>query len=185
MTFTYEGADLSTAIKSFSKMGCNYHIIYMDGSESQYYCSREDEEERLYNIMLEQALERNAKMNLKELEVTKEILKLMMVLSSYLYVLSLKEQEITYSLISVLAGIFSIKSFRERRKKLKELQKYQIFIEIMDRIKCVNETELLKCVEFDTFYQKPLDLRYLDEYTLGDVKRIRNELPKLEQKTGI
>jgi len=55
----------------------------------------------------------------------------------------------------------------------------------MDRIKCVNETELLKCVEFDTFYQKPLDLRYLDEYTLGDMKRIRSELPKLEQKTGI
>ena len=184
MTFTYEGADLSTTIKSFSKNGCNYHIVYMDGSESIYYCSREDEEERLYNIMLSQVLERNEKINLKELELSREILKIIMALSGYLFVLSLKEQEITYSLISVLISLFSIKNFRERRKKLKEIKKYQIFIEIMDRIKNVNEAELLKCIEFETFYQKPLNLSYLDEYSLGDMKRIRTELPKLEQKTG-
>lgn len=184
MTFTYDGADLSTTIKTFSREGCNYHITYLDGSESHYYCSSEDEEERLYSLLLDQVLKRDENMQLKEIELSKEILKITMLLSSYLFVLSTVEQESLYSLISILAGIFSIKNYRERRRKINELKKYKIFVDIMDRIKEVRESELLKCVEFDTFYQIPLKLTHLDEYTLGDMKRIRTELPKLEQKSG-
>jgi len=40
--------------------------------------------------------------------------------------------------------------------------------------------ELLECVEFDHMYQIPLDLCHIDEYSYGDMKRIRKNLDKLK-----
>lgn len=184
MTFTYEDADLSTTIKRYFKNGYNYEVEYLGGSIAEYYCSNELEEDRLENLMLEQVLEREEKMNIKELEVSKEILRVISYLSCFACALSIEEQKSLLTLIAGISCILSIKDFRQKRKMLNELKKYQIYIDIMDRIKVVNQTELLKCVEFDSYYQEPLNLSNLDNYSLTDIKRIRKNLSILEEKKG-
>lgn len=182
MTFTYIEADLRKIIKSYFRDGCNYEVEYLDGSIAKYYCSNELEESRLENLMLKQALERQEKVNVKEMEVYKELSRIAAYLSSIACVLSIEEQKSVFALILGILCISSIKEFREKREMLNELKKYQIYIDIMDRIKEVNESELLKCIEFDNYYQIPLNLGTLDNYSLNDIKRIRKTLPILERK---
>ena len=47
-----------------------------------------------------------------------------------------------------------------------------MFLEMAGDLKDKDQTELLKTVEFDTFYQRPLSIESLDEFTYGDVKLI-------------
>lgn len=182
MTFTYEGADLGTIIKSFSQNGLNFHVEYMDGSESNYYCSNDEEYERLTNLMVEQAILRNEKMQLETLDIKKQLAKFTTFLASYLSVLSINRQKDLIGIISILITITSLKNFRDIKKKIAELKKYQIFIEIMDEIKLVNESKLLECIEFDHMYQIPLTINHLDEYSFREMKRIRNNLEILKSE---
>ena len=52
-------ADPATTLKHYIANGCGYTVEYMDGSTGAYYCSREDEEQRLENLMIKQAKMRN------------------------------------------------------------------------------------------------------------------------------
>lgn len=182
MTFTYEGADLSTTIKTFSQNGFNFHIEYMDGSENNYYCSNDLENERLINLMLEQIKLRDEKMNLETLSLKESLIKFTFVLSSCLNVLSISRQKDLISLISLLIAIISLKDLRTIKKRIAELKKYRLFIDMMEELKTIDISKLLECVEFDHMYQIPLDLCHIDEYSYGDMKRIRKNLDKLKDE---
>ena len=182
MTFTYEGADLSTTIKKVSKNGFNYHVEYMDGSENNYYCSNASEYEKLMNLMLAQIKLREEKMNLETLNFKQTIVRFVFLLSNYLNVLAISRQKDLISLISILIAIISLKDLNDVRKKIAELKKYRLFIDMMDELKTVNESELLECVEFDHMYQIPLDIYHIDEYSYGDMKRIRKNLEILKSE---
>ena len=182
MTFTYEGADLSTTIKNFSQNGLNFRVEYMDGSESYYYSSNETEYERLTKLMVEQAILREEKMQLETLGIKKQLAKFTTMLASYLSVLSISKQKDLISIISILIAIISLKNYRDMKKKIKELKKYQIFIDMMDELKGVNESKLLECIEFEHMHQIPLTINHLDEYSFGEMKRIRNNLDILKSE---
>lgn len=180
MTFTYDSADLSRIIKNFRQDGYNFYVEYLDGSVSEYYCANDEEYNRLINLMLEQALDRQKNMNVEYLEINKNLAGIISLLLSYLTSLSVERKQATLALISFILLIISCKDIKTKRRKIKELKKYQIFFEIMDEIKEVNETELLRCVEFEPMYQIPLTINHLDEYSYGEMKRIRKNLGVLK-----
>lgn len=182
MTFTYDGADLSTTIKKFSQTGLNYHVEYMDGSESNYYCSNELERERIINLMLEQINLREEKMDLEVLNLKRVLARFTLGLSGYLNVLAISRQQDLIYIISLICGIISLKDLRDIRKKVAELKKYRLFIDMMEELKTVNESKLLECVEFEHIYQIPLDICHIDEYSYGEMKRIRKNLDVLKSE---
>ena len=181
MTFTYDDANLGLVIKKFSYNGCNFYVEYLDGSSSEYYCSNENEYSRLMNLMLEQALERQEKMNSSHLEINKKLGNVIRLLLSYLTVLSLDRQKDLLALVAFVFLIISTVDVREKKKKIQELKKYQMFLDIVGKLDEVNETELLKCVEFEPMYQIPLNINTLDEYSYGEMKRIRKNFDELKK----
>lgn len=63
-----------------------------------------------------------------------------------------------------------------------ELKKYRLFIDMMEELKTINISKLLECVEFEHMYQILLDLCHIDEYSYGDMKRIRKNLDKIKDE---
>ena len=60
-------------------------------------------------------------------------------------------------------------------------KKYKLFLDLVDHLDNISDSEFLKCVEFEKLYQKQFDINTLDEYTYGDVKTIYKSY-KLKQK---
>ena len=134
MNFTYEGADTSTIIKKYTKSGVNYHIEYLDGSTSDYVSYNEQEEEKIVNTMIEQAKERQQKMSVDEVENAKQIGLMMSsaaALTATAATVTDRQLLLYLSLTALVAGIATAKS---KAKVLKELKKYDMFLEIIKDI---------------------------------------------------
>lgn len=85
------------------------------------------------------------------------------------------------SYFSVIFSTFGIYNYRSNNKKIIELKKYKLFLDLVDHLDDINDSEFLKCIEFEKLYQKQFDINTLDEYTYGDVKTIYKSY-KLKQK---
>ena len=67
MTFTYDGADNGSIIKSITKINDVYTLEYFNGDTATYYCNNVDELKRLKQIMINQAKERQNLYDLDDL----------------------------------------------------------------------------------------------------------------------
>lgn len=172
MNFTYYGADLSKTIKSYKKNGYSYHIEYLDGSTSDYTCYNEEEDTKIKELMLKQAMERQKKIKENYLENSRDINKVITIVSAIGTIYFVNDSKTILALLSATVLLPTVTLWKERSKTLKELRKYRMFLEMAGDLKDKDQTELLKTVEFDTFYQRPLSIESLDEFTYGDVKLI-------------
>lgn len=176
MKFTYDEADKSQTISCYEVDGIKYIIKYLDGTKDEFISYNPDEERKLQEKMIEQAIDRDAHISLEDLKQNKKACKLLTILAIITSAIFLKRGEDTLKWITIIEGLISGLGFIEERKKINELVKYRIFLEIMNDIKKVHESELLKCIEFDNFYQIPLNINTLDGYSLNDMKKIRARL---------
>lgn len=181
MTFTYDDADLSTIIQNFNCWENLYHVDYMDGSFSEYYCADPDEKNRLEKIMLDQAIERNQRMNYDDKVLLMLCDTLLGAFNVGLAANAVNDKNYLFLAIPTLAAAFCLKDVVVKIKLLIELRKYQIFFDIMEDLKKVspqNMSSLIKNIEKDPFYRDPLDISHLDCWSLFDVMLIRKYLPK-------
>lgn len=181
MTFACLESDISRIIKSFSVDGYNYTIIYLDGSISQYICYNENEKIRLTKIMLEQAIYRQENINeehlIKIMQTGYANALLSMILGG-IYLVNINTiGTIVFMLISLIELRVSIGS----HSKLNELKKYKLFLEMAKNLDSINQSRILKCIEFENIYQIPLDITTIDEYSYSDIKRIYKEYKLLEK----
>jgi len=184
MTFTYEGAELSSTLKTYTKTGDEYRVVFLDGTERTYR-SNSTESTRLDNLLLEQALKRDAEMQISVIELKRILLTFCFVFCNSVLTLSVKKREEMIGIAAFILTVVSLDNITDLIEKVKELKKYKIFIEMIDQLKLVDNTELLKCVEFDNIYQIPISLSTIDEYSYAEVKCIRRELKRmLNEKSG-
>lgn len=184
MTFTYEGAELSSTLKTYIRTGNEYRVVYLDGAERVYEADYK-ESARLDNLLLEQAIKRDNEMQISIIELKKLLLTFSFLFCNSVMALSIKRKEDIIGLLAFILTVVNLDNISDLLAKIKELKKYKIFMEIMEELKTVNNTELLKCIEIDNFYQIPLSLATLDEYTYGEVKSIQKELTRiLNKKNG-
>lgn len=173
MTFTYDGADLSTIIAGYKKDGHNYHIEYLDSSTTDYVSYDDNEEKKIINKMVQQAVDRKNNLNYED-ETIKNY--------SYLAISAISEMSslnCTKEERHFLAAMFFILSFSSfafyvtEREKIKELKKYKMFLEMTkdNPSKGLND-EWLNYIECDKIYQIPMNINTLDNYNYSDVKYI-------------
>ena len=172
MNFTYYGANLSEIIKTYKKNGYSYHIEYLDGSSSDYTCYNEEEELKIKSTMLKQAMERQDKMGEEYIENSKNFNKIATIASAIGTVYFTSNSKLLLTMLSTAVLLPAADLWMKKNKALKELKKYRMFLEMANDLSEVNQTELLKTIEFDTLYQTPLSIENLDEFTYGDVKSI-------------
>lgn len=171
MNFTYDGADLGKIIKSFSNNGDNFSLEYLDGSVSSYVCSNNNERQRIINLMIKQAEERQENINLDKLELRKKCDLIITAISSVVASVHINNNK-QLLLVLLFLFVFINYEYKITNRKVKELKKYKLFLELLPYLEEVNNPEILKCVEFDKIYQKDLDITTLDEYSYSQVKTI-------------
>lgn len=175
MTFTYDNADLSRTIKDFYRDGMAYYVNYLDGSSSNYVCSSETEEERLKDLMVEQALDRQGMMKIRDVE----LLEKMNVAAAFISAagISIMANYEQYALSALLLGgtFATVGKARKLKCQLYELKKYKLFLEMSDDVARGNGEIPLEVVDHDKIYQVPLGINTVDRYSYGQVKTLYKE----------
>lgn len=181
MNFICPDTDKSKIIKNIEQRGCNYLITYLDGKSTQYISYNENEYQRLRNIMIDQAIERQTKINIDDLSFKKglSIMSSFALLEGYILVNGIDNSNLTLLLILLL--MICLYNYKINSRKLKELKKYKLFLEMLDDIDYINKSNILKTIEPENIYQVPLDINTLDKYSYNDIKIINKQLKK--QKT--
>lgn len=176
MTFSYDGTDLSTIIKKYEQNGSNYSIEYLDGSMNNYVCYNTEEEDNIKKLMIEQLKERQDNINLDELYKLKNIEFLASIIGALGSSVFYNNKEYFLALLTFIFLTVNLKGYRNKNKKVKELKKAKLFLEMIGDLEKVNQSQILKIIEFDNIYQKELNINTLDEFNYYDVKRIYNKL---------
>lgn len=178
MTFTYDSADLSKTIKDFYRDGMVYNVNYLDGSSSNYVCSSEKEEARIKDLMIEQAIDREGMMKIKDVELLKNLNITAAFVSSLGVSMMANYEQYVLSTLLVGGTIFTLYQSRKSKRQLYELKKYKLFLEMNEDMVRTNKTVPLEIMEHDKIYQAPLGINTLDSYSYGEVKRLYKEFYK-------
>lgn len=174
MNFSYEGADLSRIIKSYTKDGYKYIIEYLDGSDATYFSSNDKEVEKLKSVMIEQAKQRDKVFSEKCLDKIPSI----NIFGTLVACLGINIAEISESMLLELVCIFvlgvNVGQIRANKRKRIELKKYKLFLELLDVLgeKELNSPKYTKQYEFDNIYAQPLMIETIDNFSLNDIKRV-------------
>ncbi len=171
MNFSYNGADLSRIIKSYTKDGYAYEVEYMDGSDVTYISYNEEEVEKLKGIMIAQAKERDRVFSETGLSKIPGI-NVFLILVSYFgfNIAEIKESTllkiICFCLLS--ANVYQINTKNNKRK---ELKKYKLFLELLDELgeKELNSPKYTKQYKA---YAKPLTIETIDSFDLKEIKSV-------------
>lgn len=173
MNFTYDNADLSTTIKKYWRNGYNYHIEYLDGSKYEYYCSSENECQRIEKIMIIQALDRQVMMNMHNMSFVKNLSISEALISSFACSILYNNDRFVLGTLAMAGILTGFIVARRESIKIKELKKYKMFLEMYyNDLHKINETELLSNVEHDHIYQYPLTINNIDNYSYGEMKTL-------------
>lgn len=187
MTFTYHGADLATTIKRYKQTGNYYHIEYLDGSFSDYYCSDQKESERIEAIMKKQAIDRENLMDIEEIIRTKHKdlagASLTFLSSSFLY----NYEKFSLCALTMAGAGICLKCATTKSSRIRELKKYKLFLEIDKNLSNINECELLSEVEPDHIYQVPLTISHVDDYSYREIKVLYKKMNRMirDQKSNL
>lgn len=172
MTFTYDNADLSATIKRYRHKGSNYYIEYLDGSKSDYYCSSENESQRIEQIMLDQALDRQGMMDLQNMSFAKTLAISGAWISSAACSILYNNDKFVLGTLAMTGIVTGCIVARSEAIKIQELKKYKMFLEMYSDLHKINETELLSNVEPEPIYQYPLTINNVDNYSYGQMKTL-------------
>lgn len=169
MTFTYKEADLSTIIERYTQNNNFYRVHYLDGNFNEYYCSDPDEPQRLEQIMIDQAIDRQGMFDIEEQKRIKNLAFTTAGISLACYSSS---NNIGLTLLTSIGIATGLLGGIKRIKRLNELNKYKLFLEMYKDLPYIDESELLASVEFEKIYQIPLTINTLDQYSYGSMKLI-------------
>ena len=164
MTFTYDDADLSKTIACFWNDGNRFNIFYLDDSKSTYISYSEDEKEKIQNIMINQAKDRQKAYDIMKLNGKNKLnLLLVFLLSFFTVVETINEKKLNLPEILqiIIVGGFT-NSYLINRTQLKELKKYKMFLEIIDKLDEINSDCGEKCL--------PLEINTIDEFSYSEIK---------------
>lgn len=174
MTFNDGKEDIT--IKKYEKNNNNYFIEYLDGDCIIYYNSDKNHEEKIKNDILLQIGDRDKKYFdsiTKKLKIS--IIEL--VTLQIPFILNTGMNSYMFCLLFII-NIYLIKSIRDNKKKLDELKKYRLYLEMKNDLEKKENADITKIIEFDPFYRKPINLSTIDEFSLYDMKLIKKELKR-------
>lgn len=172
MKYGYQGADSGELIKGYSIDNSNGTITieFLDGTK---FDTPVEDLNRVKETMLQQAIERNESNELQNTKRTRtRCLRLACINSTLLLNFIIINIESSYKLLDIMSSIgiltvlateeFSLNRYSNLTEKIKELEKYDIYLSIREKLEQLKDNEL--------------DITTIDNYSLKDLKQIRNQL---------
>jgi len=174
MTFTHDNADLGKIIKRYDVTNNVYTIDYLDGSTSSYYLSC-DNTNKLNEIMLNQIIERdNSDLFDKLSKQIKDCLKSLIIFIPVTILCKIT----FFNIILILLIALILNKCISNKRKINELKKYKLFLEMINDLDKVNDSKFLKQFEFDNLYHQQITINSLDDLSYGYVKKVYKSLKK-------
>ena len=183
MKFTSELSDKSKILSHYNKINNYYTLTYLDGSTENYYSDNPDEENKIIEIMINQAMERDALLNNNagiNIQLKEVFAALTTVLFSKLAINIASDNTYKeYSLLLAVLGSISLVRLVKLHNQKKELNKYKMYLEMYKNDPYyLKQPFLLDDIEFDKFFQAPFNINHLDDYSHRDVSVIYKKYKK-------
>lgn len=198
MKYGYKGAESSELIRCYESTANGKIIItFLDGSNFEIPLT-EDNINELRKEMLEQAQKRSKAVSLDMLRTkrTQTLVELMILsgMSVSSSTFPLYDDSVGVRVVSgILSGIAAVTAvvcgveYKFRNDEIKELEKYDIYLSIRERLETINDPNLFNGIKQ---HEGPLNINTLDNYSLSEIKTIRDNLKRFEkyssyfEKTG-
>lgn len=179
----YDGKEEET-IKEYKKHNNGYYeITYLNGESDYYYNDDPNHEEEIKEKMISQIIKRDLKFyNKCKIDYIGSTI--VFLASLPLSLESLKKDLTIVFIIATIIGAKSLMELCENRKKLKELKKYRMYLEIAEELEKEENKNILDVIEFDKMYQVPLNLNTLDGYKNWEIKTLRKEINRRKQENN-
>ena len=189
MKHGYEGADSGVLINNYKSNENKIVITFLDGNTYEIPFTKENEKE-LLNIMLGQAKEReksnamnDALKKRKHLLISLAIVASSTIASSYFF--STVKHSLLETIAFLIGGVCGITLISNTivwhfsNKEIQELDKYSLYLSIMDELEVNQDPNILNGVrkkEDDT-----LNINTIDNYSLKEMKKIKANLGRSSQ----
>lgn len=186
MNFGYIGKPKHETIKNYEKFEDKIIINFLDGS-SQEILLKDGTEEEILNKMLVQAKERDMSLTVKEIidkrrhYLLQEICNILLGFSSTLRLITSKmtENNLSFTLNSITASGFCILAiingveFKIYNDELKELKKYAIYLDLLNKLEQSNQLNINSLLKIDGKY---VNINTLDNYSLKEIRELINNI---------
>ena len=187
MKYGYESADSQQIIKNYDIIDNKIIINFLDGASHEIPFIEENEIS-LLNQLLKQAYERKEVRGLNEvkLELIINLLKGLtnlsasgLCLSGVIYSDSISQKFLwgAITTINLLCCGGYGKKYKSSNDELKELKKYDIYLSIREKLETLDNSNIFNWVNK---MGQPLNINTLDDYSLNDIKKIRDNLKRIE-----
>lgn len=167
----------STTIKSYQTNNKLYEITYLNGECDYYYNSDEKHALEIEEKILKQILKRDEDLY-KKVKLENITSTITFLLSLPLTFISFSKNSLILILASLILNAILLKQTITARNRIKELKKYRIFIEIKEELNKKENHNIYDIIEFEKEYQIELNLKTIDKFSYGDVKRLKKELDR-------
>ncbi len=191
MKFGYRGADLGELVSHYEISDDEIEVAFLDGSKANIPFTEENEI-KLLEYMVEQAEERrdnskiyNVEGNLKRTFIRDFSLSVPVVAIGVYAMIQSMHYDVQPRLIyAMYAGIclrLSLSLYsdeKKRHEKYSELEKYDIYLAIREKLEESDDIRIFNGVKMT---DNVLNINTLDNYSAKDMKKIRENLIKLEE----
>lgn len=192
MKFGYRGADLGELVSHYEISDDEIEVTFLDGSKANIPFTEENET-KLLEYMIEQAEERrdNSKIYNVEGKLKRESI---IDLSFYLPVIAVSvyamsralhydvQSRLIYETVYATAcfnfGLSLYSEEKKRYEKYSELEKYDIYLAIREKLEEADDIRVFNGVKMT---DNVLNINTLDNYSVKDMKKIRENLIELEE----
>ena len=171
----YDEGKENETIKNYTKDGIWYEIVYLN-NESDYYPNEDPNHElEIQERILKQAIEREEEL-LKKYNKDEIISTILFLISLPTAYISMTKAPMIIFLVSSIVAFLSGKKLIKTRKRLKDIKKYRMYLDIKEDLEKKENSDIYDIIEFDKFLQVKLDLTTIDKYRYSDVKALKKEI---------
>lgn len=189
MKHGYEGAEAGELIQNYKTSNDKIIITFLDGTNYEMPLTEENEA-NLLNQMLEQAEERKKGLSIYDLNQKRTkalICTITQVGYTALNILGVsfadsKGMRVFASIVSGITALTVVMNgldYRFKNDEIKELEKYDIYLQIRTGLENADDSNLFNGIRKQ---ETPLNINTLDNYSLNDIKKIRDNLKRQLKK---
>ena len=188
MKHGYKGAESGELIQNYKTSNDKIIITFLDGTNYEIPLTEENEID-LLNQMLEQAEERSKKSSIYDLKQKRKKALIWTMTQVGFTILNIVNASTTDSkgmrvFAGILGGITAFTvvinglDYKFKNDEIKELEKYDIYLQIRARLENINDPNLFNGIRKQ---ETPLNINTLDNYSLNDIIKIRDNLKRSEK----
>lgn len=192
MKYGYIGGNLGELVQNFKIKDDKIVITFLDGNKNEINLNEENKQ-KILNLMIDQAKYRNLVLraeDLKDKRISECVSLLINMGATSLNVfnfctIDIKSLKILSVILGSAAGYYLLKHiiiYLHTTGKIKELEKYDIYLSNMENIeKNINNSNLFNGIKRKIGHlNEEFNINTLDNYSLKDIKKIRDNLTKIK-----